>query len=214
MQRRELRVLQHNPALSPSQLDATSFPSPPGVVHRITPSQWRYVLETEGASGEDNEDHGYRVVQAAATTYDGRQLQVVTLTVPPKIKARLQVSRAAGRGTASGVGRVGVGAPTLGSAARCRQGSPFITGLSCCAAAVGPRRAAQPALPDADSGRRGGAWAGAGVSSLAGRDGTLPGGLQSGCAQTRAESAGLHAADCRCGESAQHMVPHAGFSSS
>lgn len=74
----------------------TPFPSPPGVVHRITPSQWRYVLETEGASGEDNEDHGYRVVQAAATTYDGRQLEVVTLTVPPKIKARLQVRRAAG----------------------------------------------------------------------------------------------------------------------
>jgi hypothetical protein len=69
---------------------SSSQPDCHGVVHRITPSQWRYVLETEGASGEDNEDHGYRVVQATATCYDGKQLPVVTLTVPPKINARLQ----------------------------------------------------------------------------------------------------------------------------
>ena len=73
-------------------------PALPGVAHRITPSQWRYVLETEGASGQ-GDDHGYSVVSAAAVTYDGRQLPVLTLTVPPKIKARLQVrlGRASGR---------------------------------------------------------------------------------------------------------------------
>lgn len=36
-----------------------------GVAHRITPTQWRYVLETEGASGQ-GDDHGYAVVTVSA----------------------------------------------------------------------------------------------------------------------------------------------------
>lgn len=66
-----------------------------GVLHRITPSQWAYVLETEGASKEDSEDGGYAVVTTTAVTYDGKQVEgVKTLTVPARIKQRLQVSRA------------------------------------------------------------------------------------------------------------------------
>ncbi|KAL4434298.1 hypothetical protein ABPG75_000739 [Micractinium tetrahymenae] len=62
-----------------------------GVLHRITPSQWCYVLETEGASQEDSEDGGYAVVTATAVTYDGKEVQgVKTLTVPARIKQRLQ----------------------------------------------------------------------------------------------------------------------------
>lgn len=60
-----------------------------GVAHRITPSQWAYVLETEGGSG-GKEDHAYKVVEATAVDYSGRELVVLTLTVSPKIKARLQ----------------------------------------------------------------------------------------------------------------------------
>jgi hypothetical protein len=61
-----------------------------GVAHRITPSQWAYVLETEGGSG-GKEDHAYQVVEARAESYDGRELGVVTLSVSPRVKARLQV---------------------------------------------------------------------------------------------------------------------------
>ncbi|KAL4423211.1 hypothetical protein ABPG77_000003 [Micractinium sp. CCAP 211/92] len=62
-----------------------------GVLHRITPSQWAYVLETEGASKEDSEDGGYAVVTTTAVTYDGKQVEgVKTLTVPARIKQRLQ----------------------------------------------------------------------------------------------------------------------------
>lgn len=52
--------------------------------------QWQYVLETEGAAGQ-SEDHGYLVVTARARTYGGQELEVQTLSVPDKIKARLQV---------------------------------------------------------------------------------------------------------------------------
>lgn len=62
-----------------------------GVLHRITPSQWAYVLETEGASKEDSDDGGYAVVTTTAVTYDGQEVQgVKTLTVPARIKERLQ----------------------------------------------------------------------------------------------------------------------------
>lgn len=64
-----------------------------GVLHRITPSQWAYVLETEGASKEDSDDGGYAVVTTTAVTYDGQEVQgVKTLTVPARIKERLQAS--------------------------------------------------------------------------------------------------------------------------
>lgn len=52
--------------------------------------QWNYVLETEGAAGTDD-DNAYRVVEATAATYSGREVTVVTLTVPARVKARLQV---------------------------------------------------------------------------------------------------------------------------
>lgn len=56
-------------------------------------------METEGGSGsgqDSDRDHAYRVVEAEAEAYDGRKLRVVTLTISPRIKARLQVSWKAG----------------------------------------------------------------------------------------------------------------------
>ena len=63
-----------------------------------------YVLETEGASGQ-SDDHGYAVVELPAVAYDGQHLTVQTLTVLPKIKARLKV-RVWGSGGNSGVGEM------------------------------------------------------------------------------------------------------------
>lgn len=73
-----------------------AWPDMHGVLHRITPSQWQYVLETEGAAGQD-EDSAYQVVEATAVAYDGREIPgALTLTVSPRVKARLQVRREGG----------------------------------------------------------------------------------------------------------------------
>jgi hypothetical protein len=74
-----------------------------GVVHRITPSQWNYVLETEGASSQDEKsESGYRVVKATAVAYDGTELPgVMTLSVHEKTKARLRVGRGRAEGLAA-----------------------------------------------------------------------------------------------------------------
>jgi hypothetical protein len=56
------------------------------------------VLETEGASGqEEDPDRGYAVVSVEAQAYDGRTVRALTLTVLPKVKARLQASGREGR---------------------------------------------------------------------------------------------------------------------
>jgi len=68
-----------------------AWPDVHGVLHRITPSQFRYVLETEGASEQSSEDSGYAVVEAKAVTYNGQEVVAKTLTVPAKLKARMMV---------------------------------------------------------------------------------------------------------------------------
>lgn len=76
-----------------------------GVLHHITESQWRYVLETEGASQEGNDDGGYAVVTATAVAYDGHEVPgVKTLTVPARVKHRLRVSSAGPRRTGRRMG--------------------------------------------------------------------------------------------------------------
>ena len=44
-------------ASAPAQLER---PDVHGVLHRITPSEWAYVLETEGGSNNQSEEHGYK----------------------------------------------------------------------------------------------------------------------------------------------------------
>lgn len=64
-----------------------------GVAHRITPSEWAYVCETEGAASPkgDNRDGGsYKVIEVEVETYDGRRLNVYTLTSAPATVARLR----------------------------------------------------------------------------------------------------------------------------
>lgn len=84
-------------AASSEQQQRRQQPEVHGVVHRITPSQWNYVLETEGASSQDEKsESGYRVVTATAVAYDGTELPgVMTLSVHEKTKARLRVRRGA-----------------------------------------------------------------------------------------------------------------------
>ena len=98
-----------------------------GVVHRITPSQWNYVLETEGASSQDKDsESGYLVVEATAVAYDGRELPgVMTLSVHEKTKARLQVGGGGrcgvelGPGAASSGHRNGGGCAALDTSLPC-----------------------------------------------------------------------------------------------
>jgi hypothetical protein len=75
---------------------AHAAPDVHGVAYRITPSQWAYVLETEGGSTKKGSESGYSVVEAGAVDYEGRQLTVLTLSVPPHLKARLKASSFAG----------------------------------------------------------------------------------------------------------------------
>lgn len=53
-----------------------------GVAHLMTPTQWEYYKETEGAVGLG--DTGYGVVEVELDTYDGRRLTGHTLMTQPK----------------------------------------------------------------------------------------------------------------------------------
>lgn len=59
-----------------------------GVAHRITPTEWRYYLETEGAAGQS--DHGYGVIDVTLEAYDGRTIQAKTLQTQAKSIAWLR----------------------------------------------------------------------------------------------------------------------------
>lgn len=146
-----------------------------GVAHRITPSQWAYVLETEGGSG-GKEDHAYQVVEATAEAYDGRALGVVTLSVSPRVKARLQVRLLAccrpGRCSAC---RTPLGRREARTPLACcfLEGSVHLsvdfTGLHRpIHTHTGPPRAALAAVPEPDPGRRPGLRPDPGVPGMAG----------------------------------------------
>ena len=61
-----------------------------GVAHRVTPTEWAYILETEGAAVRGSE-YGYGVVDVEVVCYDGRRLPAFTLMAQPKTVAQLQV---------------------------------------------------------------------------------------------------------------------------
>ena len=53
-----------------------------GVAHLMTPTQWEYYKETEGASVQS--DEGYGVLEVDLDAYDGRKLKAYTLMTQPK----------------------------------------------------------------------------------------------------------------------------------
>lgn len=53
-----------------------------GVAHLMTPTQWEYYKESEGATGLS--DTGYAAVEVQLETYDGRKLTGYTLMTQPK----------------------------------------------------------------------------------------------------------------------------------
>jgi hypothetical protein len=59
-----------------------------GVAHRMTPAEWAYYMESEGAAGQS--DQGYGVEEVTLQTYDGRDMQAYTLRTQPKTVARLK----------------------------------------------------------------------------------------------------------------------------
>lgn len=66
-----------------------------GVAFCVTPSQWSYICETEGAAG--TRDASYAILDVTLEAYDGRKLEGHTLTTAPQIVRRAKVG-----------GRVGV----------------------------------------------------------------------------------------------------------
>ena len=63
-----------------------------GVAHLMTPTQWEYYKETEGAAGQS--DKGYGVVEVELEAYDGRKLKAFTLMTQPKTVATLKGRKA------------------------------------------------------------------------------------------------------------------------
>ena len=59
-----------------------------GVAHLMTPSQWEYYKESEGAAGTS--DEGYGVIEVTLEAYDGRKLTAYTLQTQPKSVAALR----------------------------------------------------------------------------------------------------------------------------
>jgi hypothetical protein len=63
-----------------------------GVAHLMTPTQWEYYKETEGAAGHS--DTGYGVVEVDVEAYDGRKFKAFTLMTQPKSIATLKGKKA------------------------------------------------------------------------------------------------------------------------
>ena len=63
-----------------------------GVAHRMTPHEWEYYKESEGAAGQS--DQGYGVVEVEVELYDGRTIPAYTLQTQPKTVARLKGRKA------------------------------------------------------------------------------------------------------------------------
>ena len=59
-----------------------------GVAHLMTPTEWEYYKESEGAAGQS--DEGYGVIQVTLDAYDGRSLDAFTLSTQPKSLATLK----------------------------------------------------------------------------------------------------------------------------
>ncbi|KAK2080220.1 hypothetical protein QBZ16_000073 [Prototheca wickerhamii] len=57
-----------------------------GVAFCVTPSQWSYICETEGAAG--TRDASYAILDVTLEAYDGRKLEGHTLTTAPQIARR------------------------------------------------------------------------------------------------------------------------------
>ena len=55
----------------------------------MTPTEWAYILETEGAAVQS--EYGYAVEAVEVECYDGRRLPAFTLMAQPKTVAQLQV---------------------------------------------------------------------------------------------------------------------------
>ncbi len=63
-----------------------------GVAHLMTPTQWEYYKETEGAAGQS--DKGYGVVEVELEAYDGRKIKAFTLMTQPRTIATLKNRKA------------------------------------------------------------------------------------------------------------------------
>lgn len=59
-----------------------------GVAHLMTPTEWEYYKESEGAVGQS--DQGYGVIEVDMEAYDGRKLKAYTLMTQPKSIASLR----------------------------------------------------------------------------------------------------------------------------
>ena len=63
-----------------------------GVAHLMTPTQWEYYKESEGAAGQS--DKGYGVIEVDVEAYDGRKFKAFTLMTQPKTIATLKGRKA------------------------------------------------------------------------------------------------------------------------